>query len=104
MDPQEHSNKRSSFPVPFGPRAGGYDQVPLSEQNTAYQRPEPQRNLSDQGVLLADASNFGRTPSHTHSFSDYRDHSPDAHQPLGTTNNVPWQPQPPRGNQGGYAY
>ncbi|KAF2819594.1 TRP-domain-containing protein [Ophiobolus disseminans] len=111
MDPQDHTNKRSSFPVPFGPRAGGYDQVPLSEQNTAYNRPEPTRNLSDQGVLLADASTFGRTTSHTHSFSDGRDISPGPiHDPQTTgfhpTNqtNAPWQPQQPRGNQSGYAY
>jgi hypothetical protein len=111
MDPQEHNNKRSSFPVPFGPRAGGYDAVPLSEQNTAYQRPEVQRYPSDQGVLLADASTFGRTTSHTHSMSSGRNDSPgpirdpeQGYHNTGFTSNAPWQPQQPRGNQSGYAY
>jgi hypothetical protein len=106
MDPSEHNNKRSSFPIPFGPRAGGYDQVPLSEQNTAYNRP------GDQGVLLADASTFGRTASHARSMSSTRDDSParlqdpevHGYQPTGYTSNAPWQPQQPRGNQSGYAY
>jgi hypothetical protein len=112
MDPQEHTNKRSSFPVPFGPRAGGYDQLPLSEQNTAYNRFDTQRSGSDQGVLLADASTFGRVPSHDHSFGGYRDDSPvpirdpqtDGYHPTGYNSNGPWQPQQPRGNPGGYAY
>ncbi|KAF2028710.1 TRP-domain-containing protein [Setomelanomma holmii] len=110
MDPTEHANKRSSFPVPFGPRAGGYDAVPLHEQNTAYNRPEPQRYPSDQGVLLADASTFGRTESHARSMSSGRSNSPERlHNveqvhPHGFTSNAPWQPQQPRGGQGGYAY
>jgi hypothetical protein len=107
MDPQEHNNKRSSFPIAFGPRAGGYDQVPLSEQNTAYRG-----NTVDQGVLLADASTFGRSASHTPSYSDQRDESPgplrdplnDGYHPTGYNSNAPWQPQQPRGNQGSYAY
>lgn len=102
MDPSEHSNKRNSFPVPFGPRAGGYDQVPLSEQNTAYNRAD---GYSDQGVLLADASTFGRTPSHARSM-DSRDDTPARYQdvpaatgynPTGYSSNAPWQPQQPRG-------
>lgn len=111
MDPQEHNNKRSSFPVPFGPRAGGYDAVPLSEQNTAYNRPEVQRYPSDNGVLLADASTFGRTDSHTRSMSSGRGSPGPIRDPehglsnTGFTSNAPWQPQQPRGgNQGGYAY
>lgn len=109
MDPQEHNNKRNSFPVPFGPRAGGYDQVPLSEQNTAYTRANADAYHGDQGVLLADASTFGRTPSHTHSMSSGRDDSPARFQdpvstgynPTAYTSNAPWQPQ--RG-AGGNAY
>ena len=109
MDPQEY--KRSSLPSPFGPRAAGYDAVPLAEQNTAYNN--GRRFEEDRGHLLADASTFGRTPSHNPSFSDDRDRStspqprlPDldfGHQ-TGYTQpqNAPWQPQ--RGNQGGYAY
>jgi hypothetical protein len=112
MDPQEHNNKRSSFPVPFGPRAGGYDQVPLSEQNTAYSRADPHGYHGDQGVLLADASTFGRTASHARSMSSNRDDSPARFQdpettgyhPTGYTSNAPWQPQQPRGNGGGHAY
>jgi hypothetical protein len=103
MDPQEHSNKRSSFPVPFGPRAGGYDQVPLSEQNTAYKG-----GYSDQGVLLADASTFGRTGSHARSFSSQRDDSParlqdpvtSGYHTTGYNSNAPWQPAQPRGATG----
>ena len=110
MDPQEY--KRSSLPSPFGPRAAGYDAVPLAEQNTAYNN--GRRFEEDRGHLLADASTFGRTPSHNASFSDDRDRSsspqprlPDldfGHQQTGYTqpNNAPWQPQ--RGNQGGHAY
>jgi hypothetical protein len=112
MDPQEHNNKRSSLPLPFGPRAGGYDPVPLAEQNTAYNRPGAQRHPSDQGVLLADASTFGRTDSHARSMSSsrddvtgpYRDVEHDGYQPTGYTSNAPWQPQQPRGNQSGHAY
>ncbi|KAF9694901.1 hypothetical protein EKO04_006726 [Ascochyta lentis] len=109
MDPQEY--KRSSLPSPFGPRAAGYDVVPLAEQNTAYNN--GRRFEEDRGHLLADASTFGRTPSHNPSFSVDRDRSnspqprlPDlefGHQTGYTqSNNAPWQPQ--RGNQGGYAY
>jgi hypothetical protein len=112
MDPQEHNNKRSSFPVPFGPRAGGYDQVPLSEQNTAYSRADPHGYHGDQGVLLADASTFGRSASHARSMSSTRDDSPArlqdpetaGYHPTGYTSNAPWQPQQPRGNGGGHAY
>jgi hypothetical protein len=104
MDPQEHNNKRSSFPIPFGPRAGGYDQVPLSEQNTAYSRADP-HGYSDQGVLLADASTFGRAPSHDRSMSIQREDSParfqdpltSGYNPTGYTSNAPWQPQQARG-------
>lgn len=104
MDPSEHANKRSSFPVPFGPRAGGYDQVPLSEQHTAYNGANA-HGYSDQGVLLADASTFGRTASHTRSMES-RDDSPARFQdvpattgynPTGYSSNAPWQPQQPRG-------
>lgn len=109
MDPQEY--KRTSLPSPFGPRAAGYDAVPLAEQNTAYSN--GRRFEEDRGHLLADASTFGRIPSHNPSFSEDRDHSispqpklPDldfGHQAGPTQpNNAPWQPQ--RGNQGGYAY
>jgi hypothetical protein len=104
MDPQEHNNKRSSFPIPFGPRAGGYDQVPLSEQNTSYNRADP-HGYSDQGVLLADASTFGRAPSHSRSMSSQREESParfqdpvtSGYNPTGYTSNAPWQPQQSRG-------
>lgn len=109
MDPQEY--KRTSLPSPFGPRAAGYDAVPLAEQNTAYNN--GRRFEEDRGHLLADASTFGRTPSHNPSFSDDRDRStspqprlPDLEfgHPTGYTQpqNAPWQPQ--RGNQGGFAY
>ncbi|KAL5118486.1 hypothetical protein ACEQ8H_003662 [Pleosporales sp. CAS-2024a] len=99
MDPQEHSNKRRSFPIPFGARAGGYDQVPLSEQNTAYKG-----GYSDQGLLLADASTFGRSPSYTRSIRSLRDESPARLQNPETTGYHPmahhasstWQPAPPR--------
>lgn len=107
MDPQEY--KRSSLPSPFGPRAAGYDAVPLAEQNTAY---TGRRFEEDRGHLLADASTFGRTPSHNTSFSDDRGvptpqpRLPDLEfgQQTGyiQPNNAPWQPQ--RGNQGGHAY
>jgi hypothetical protein len=107
MDPPQHLNKRSSFPIPFGPRAGGYDQVPLSEQNTAY-KAQP---YSDQGVLLADASNFQRSISHSRSMES-RDESParimdpvsNGYQATGYGGggNAPWQPQ--RGGGGSYAY
>lgn len=110
MDPQEY--KRSSLPSPFGPRAAGYDAVPLAEQNTAYNN--GRRFEEDRGHLLADASTFGRAPSHTPSYSDDHDRSvspqprlPDLDfgQQTGYTqpNNAPWQPQQ-RGNNGGYAY
>ncbi|KAH7410428.1 hypothetical protein DE146DRAFT_355480 [Phaeosphaeria sp. MPI-PUGE-AT-0046c] len=98
MDPAEHSNKRSSFPVPFGPRAGGYDQVPLSEQNTAYNRADS-HGYSDQGVLLADASTFGRTPSHVRSMEsrdDTQARFQDVPTSTGYSSNAPWQPQPSR--------
>lgn len=109
MDPQDY--KRTSLPSPFGPRAAGYDAVPLAEQNTAYNN--GRRFEEDRGHLLADASSFGRTPSHDPSFSDDRDRSsspqprlPDLEfgHPTDYTQpqNAPWQPQ--RGNQGGYAY
>lgn len=110
MDPQEY--KRSSLPSPFGPRAAGYDAVPLAEQNTAYNN--GRRFEEDRGHLLADASTFGRTPSHNPSYSDDHDRSvspqprlPDLdfgqHPGPNQSNNVPWQPQQ-RGNNGGYAY
>ncbi|KAF1916318.1 hypothetical protein BDU57DRAFT_226850 [Ampelomyces quisqualis] len=100
MEPQEHNNQRNSFPVPFGPRAGGYDQVPLSEQNTAYTRANADAYHGDQGGLLTDASAFGRMPSHTRSTSSGQDDSA-GYQPTAYTSNAPWQPQ--RGG-GGYAY
>jgi hypothetical protein len=111
MDPSEHTNKRASFPIPFGPRAGGYDQVPLHEQNTAYHH----GNGNDQGVLLADASTFGRSASHTRSMESERDdsparlHDPERHgyNPTGYNGGggagAPWQPAQQRGN-GSYAY
>jgi hypothetical protein len=105
MDPQEHNNKRSSFPIPFGPRAGGYDQVPLTEQNTAYSRADPHGYSDHQGLPLADASTFGRVPSHQHSMSGGRDESPmrfqdpmhTGYDPTGYSSNAPWQPQQSRG-------
>jgi hypothetical protein len=109
MDPQEY--KRTSLPSPFGPRAGGYDRVPLADQNTAYNGPGGRQFEDDQGHLLADVSTFGRAPSHERSIS--RDSSPgrqsDAeagyHQPPGYVSNAPWQPQQPRGGPGGgFAY
>ena len=108
MDPQEY--KRTSLPSPFGPRAGGYDRVPLADQNTAYNGPGGRQFEDDQGHLLADASTFGRAPTHERSIS--RDSSPGRlsdlevghHQPPGYVSNAPWQPQQPRGNQGGFAY
>jgi hypothetical protein len=112
MDPQEHSNKRASFPMPFGPRAGGYGQIPLHEQNTAYHHGNDHGN--DRGVLLADASTFERSASHARSISSERDASPgrwhdperDGYNPTGYNGggvNAPWQPAPQRGN-GSYAY
>lgn len=101
MDPKEF--KRASLPSPFGPRAAGYDAVPLAEQNTAYNN--GRRFEEDRGHLLADASTFGRTPSHNPSFSDDRSHSPQPRLPdldfgpqttYAQPNNAPWQPQ--RGN------
>jgi hypothetical protein len=108
MDPVEY--KRTSLPSPFGPRAGGYDRVPLADQNTAYNGHGGREFGDDQGHLLADASTFGRAPSHERSIS--RDSSPgrqsDAeagfHQPPGYVSNAPWQPQQPRGNPSGSAY
>ncbi|CAO2654490.1 Nn.00g112230.m01.CDS01 [Neocucurbitaria sp. VM-36] len=104
MDPQEY--KRTSLPSPFGPRAGGYDRVPLAEQNTAYGGPGGRQFSDDQGHLLADASTFARVPTHERSLS--RDSSPardmEYGQQTGYTTNAPWQPQQPRGNPGGYAY
>ena len=61
MDPQEY--KSTSLPSPFGPRAAGYDRVPLAEQNTAYNGPGGRNFGDDQGHLLADASTFGRSNS-----------------------------------------
>jgi hypothetical protein len=108
MDPQEY--KRTSLPSPFGPRAGGYDRVPLADQNTAYNGPGGREFGDDQGHLLADASTFGRAPSHERSIS--RESSPGRqsdveagyHQPPGYVSNAPWQPQQPRGNPSGSAY
>jgi hypothetical protein len=108
MDPQEY--KRTSLPSPFGPRTAGYDRVPLAEQNTAYNGPGGRSFGDDQGHLLADASTFSRTPTHTHTRSISRDSSPGAgaeighHQPPGYVSNAPWQPQQPRANPSGYAY
>lgn len=107
MDPQEY--KRSSLPSPFGPRSGGYDRVPLAEQNTAYNGPGGRQFGDDQGHLLADASTFGRIPTHERSLSRERSDSPGLYdsgyiQQTGHTANGPWQPQQPRGNQGGLAY
>ncbi|KAH7354572.1 hypothetical protein BKA66DRAFT_430354 [Pyrenochaeta sp. MPI-SDFR-AT-0127] len=112
MDPQEY--KRNSMPSPFGPRSGGYDRVPLAEQNTAYNGPGGRQFPDDQGHLLADASTFGRTTTQTsHGQSLSRDidispaRSPDVEhgqQQTSYISNAPWQPQQPRGNQGGYAY
>lgn len=112
MDPQEY--KRNSLPSPFGSRSGGYDPVPLAEQHTAYNGPGGRQFPDDQGHLLADASTFGRTTtqtSHGHSLSRDGDFSPSrssdvehGQQQTGYISNAPWQPQQPRGNQGGYAY
>jgi len=99
MDPSEHANKRSSLPAPFGPRAGGYDPVPLHEQNTAYNG--ARAYSPDRGHLLADASTFGRVPSHDRSLShDNSRISPDVEHGVQRTDyisNAPWQPQPARG-------
>jgi hypothetical protein len=104
MDPQEY--KRSSLPSPFGPRTEGYDRVPLADQHTAYQGPGGRSFGDDQGHLLADASTFGRVPSHDRQRSRDSSPGPDAemgyHQPPGYVPNAPWQPQ--RGHQGPYSY
>ncbi|RYN37587.1 hypothetical protein AA0119_g649 [Alternaria tenuissima] len=106
MDPQEY--KRTSLPSPFGPRTAGYDRVPLADQNTAYNGPGGRSFGDDQGHLLADASTFGRTATHERSISRDSSPGPDPgagyHQPPGYVSNAPWQPQQPRGNNGGYAY
>lgn len=69
MDPVEY--KRAPVPTPFATR-GGYESVPLSEQNTAYNGAR-----DDQGLLLNDAASFGgRDLSHTRSISGDRSHSP----------------------------
>jgi hypothetical protein len=106
MDPQEY--KRTSLPSPFGPRTAGYDPVPLAEQNTAYNGPGGRSFGDDQGHLLADASTFSRTPTHTRSMSETSSPGPDTeigyHQPPGYVSNAPWQPQQPRANPSGYAY
>jgi hypothetical protein len=95
MDPQEY--KRTSLPSPFGPRTEGYDRVPLAEQHTAYQGPGGRAFGDDQGHLLADASTFGRAPSHDRHLSRDSSPGPDAemgyHQPPGYVSNAPWQPQ-----------
>ena len=102
MDPQEY--KRSSLPSPFGPRTEGYDRVPLADQHTAYSGPGGRPFGEDQGHLLADASTFGRAPSHGRMMSHDSSPGPDAemgyHQPPGyvpNAPNAPWQPQPQRG-------
>ena len=104
MDPQEY--KSTSLPSPFGPRAAGYDRVPLAEQNTAYNGPGGRNFGDDQGHLLADASTFGRSNPHERSRS--RDSSPGPyptdvevgyHQPPGYVSNAPWQPAPQGGNR-----
>ncbi|EUC49844.1 hypothetical protein COCMIDRAFT_32853 [Bipolaris oryzae ATCC 44560] len=99
MDPQEY--KRSSLPSPFGPRTEGYDRVPLADQHTAYPGPGGRQFGDDQGHLLADASTFGRAPSHDRMRSHDSSPGPDAemgyHQPPGYVPNAPWQPQSQRG-------
>ncbi|KAF1848221.1 TRP-domain-containing protein [Cucurbitaria berberidis CBS 394.84] len=105
MDPQEY--KRTSLPSPFGPRAGGYDRVPLAEQNTAYGGPGGRQFSDDRGHLLADASTFGRVATHDRSLSRESSPARDAqlgHQQSGYVSSAPWQPQLPRGNQGGFAH
>ncbi|KAF1941737.1 TRP-domain-containing protein [Clathrospora elynae] len=107
MDPQEY--KRTSLPSPFGPRTAGYDRVPLADQHTAYNGAGERQFSDDQGHLLADASTFGRAPTHERSLS--RDSSParvsDAEvgyqQPPGYVSSAPWQPRQQGGN-GGHAY
>ncbi|KAF2848260.1 TRP-domain-containing protein [Plenodomus tracheiphilus IPT5] len=109
MDPQEY--KRTSLPSPFGPRTVGYDRVPLAEQHTAYTGPGGRQFSDDQGHLLADASTFGRAPSHDRSPSRERDDveygyaQPPGYGPV--AGGAPWQPGmqqtgPP--GKGGYAY
>lgn len=106
MDPQEY--KRTSLPSPFGPRSGGYDRVPLAEQNTAYNGAGGRNFGDDQGHLLADASTFAKVPTNEQGLSRessfQRDVEYGQQQQTGYTSNAPWQPQQPRGNQGGYAY
>jgi hypothetical protein len=104
MDPQEY--KRSSLPSPFGPRAAGYDTVPLAEQNTAYGGAHGREFQDDRGHLLADASTFGRSASHGRTISDDGLNTPQPRlpdlefgQPTGyIQSNAPWQPQ--SGNTG----
>ncbi|KAF2195434.1 TRP-domain-containing protein [Zopfia rhizophila CBS 207.26] len=73
MDPQEY--KRNSVPAPFASR-GGYDPVPLSEQQTGYTGARAFR-ADGQEHLLSDAASFGGS-SHNHqrSISGERSHSP----------------------------
>lgn len=59
MDPQEY--KRNSVPAPFTNR-GGYESVPLSEQQTGY---TGARQYNDREGLLGDAASFGGR-DHTH--------------------------------------
>ncbi|KAI8939228.1 hypothetical protein NX059_005054 [Plenodomus lindquistii] len=110
MDPQEY--KRNSLPSPFGPRTQGYDRVPLADQNTAYSGPGGRQFADDQGHLLADASTFGRAPSHERSPSRDRDDveygyaQPPGYGPVsGGGAPAPWQPgMQQAGGKGGYAY
>lgn len=112
MDPQEY--KRSSLPAPFGPRTAGYDPVPLADQHTAYNGPGGRQFSDDQGHLLADASTFGRAPSHDRSLSRDRDDGEYGYaQPPGygpVAGGAPWQPGMQHGaghqhpDKGGYAY
>lgn len=116
MDPQEY--KRTSLPSPFGSRSAGYDRVPLAEQQTAYSGPGARQFSDDQGHLLADASTFGRAPSHERNLSRERDDidHDHAHQHAGFAQDgyaqppvqgggggAPWQPLQQQG-KGGYAY
>ncbi|KAF2268413.1 TRP-domain-containing protein [Lojkania enalia] len=72
MDPTEY--KRSSIPAPFGNR-GGYDPVPLSEQQTTYTG--AQQFGEGHERLLGDAASFGgRDHSHKRSYSMERSQSP----------------------------
>lgn len=113
MDPQEY--KRNSLPSPFGPRGSGYDPVPLNEQHTAYAGSDGRQFSDDQGHLLADASSFGRRPTHERSISndkgsfstpspDYEQHAAHHQQQTGYMGppgyaSAPWQPQRPGGGQ-----